>query len=67
MNQAQLDKLLDAMQPVPLIMLQCGMPRSQQERANDAWAKLGEEMGFDPMTVNPTGEGDRIFNAEPIA
>ena len=64
MTQEQLDKLMESMKPVPLIMLQCGMPRSQQERANDAWESLGKEMGFDSMSVRPTGRGDRFFTAE---
>jgi hypothetical protein len=64
MTQEQLDKILDACTPVPLIMLQCGTPPSRQEMANIAWKKLGAEMGFDHMTVRPTGEGDRFFSAE---
>lgn len=55
--------LLEAMKPVPMIALQCGTPRSQQENANAAWAKLGERMGFDPMTVQPTDQGGRFFSA----
>lgn len=39
------------------------MFRSQQERANEAWKKLGDRMGFDFMTVEPTRKGDRIFTA----
>ena len=66
MTEAQLARLLEACRPVPLIMLQLGMPRSPQERANDAWAELGAEMGFQPMTVKPTGQGDRFFTAEPV-
>jgi hypothetical protein len=66
MTQAQLEKLLDAMKPVPLIMLQCGMPTSTQERANIAWKELGKEMGFDSTTVSPTGQGDRFFSAVPV-
>lgn len=63
MTQADLDKILAACAPVPMIMLQCGPTRSAQERANDAWADLGERMGFDHMTVKPTGEGNRFFTA----
>lgn len=65
MTEADLTKLLDACRPVPLIMLQCGMPKSQQEMANDAWADLGRRMGFQHMTVRPTGKGDRSFTAVP--
>lgn len=63
-SQAQLDKLLDACKPVPMIMLQCGMPSSPQENANRAWEALGNELGFDHMSVQPTGEGNRVFTAE---
>jgi hypothetical protein len=62
-----LEKLLSAMRPVPLIALQCGMPRSAQENANAAWAELGSRMGFDAMTVRPSGRGYRFFSAEPVA
>ena len=66
MSQEDLDQLLDAMKPVPLIMLQCGTPRSIQERANDAWAQLGKEFGFDSITVRPVqGKGQRFFTAVP--
>lgn len=65
MSQAQLDAILDACKPIAMIMLQCGTPRSPQENANAAWARLGAELGFKPMTVQPTGKGDRFFSAEP--
>ena len=65
MTPADLEKILDACKPVPMIMLQCGPGRSAQERANDAWAELGSRMGFDHMTVQPTGNGDRFFTAVP--
>lgn len=66
MTHEDLQTLLDAMKPVPMIMLQCGTPRSVQENANSAWARLGEKMGFDPMTVAPNGKGDRFFSAEAL-
>ena len=65
MSEADLAMLLDACRAVPMIMLQCGAPPSRQERANDAWAELGRRMGFDSMTVRPTGKGDRSFTAVP--
>ena len=65
MTPADLEKILDACEPVPMIMLQCGGTRSRQERANDAWAELGSRMGFDHMTVQPTENGDRFFTAVP--
>lgn len=67
MTQDDLEKILNASIPTPLIMLQHGMPRSPQEKANDAWEELGKRMGFDHMTVLPTGKGDRFFSAVPTA
>ncbi len=68
MTEQQQRTLLEAMKPIPLIMLQCGMPPSQQESANRAWKRLGEEMGFEHMTVTPlVDKGDRFFLAEPCA
>lgn len=64
MSEEQLEKILDASKPVPMIMLQCGMPPSQQENANQAWKALGDEMGFNYMTVRPSSDGRRFFEAE---
>jgi len=66
MTEADLTKIMDASKPVPMIALQCGTPRSPQENANAAWKELGESMGFDHMTVSPTGKGDRFFSAEEV-
>ena len=66
MSEEQYAKIMQACEPVPLIMLQLGMPRSPQERANDAWEALGKEMGFQHMTVGPDNSGnERCFIAEP--
>ena len=69
MSEGQYEKLMDAMKSGPLIMLQCGPGMSPQERANAAWASLGKEMGFDPMSVRPTPyEGSNLeFTAIPVA
>ena len=64
-TQKKLDRLINASKPVPMIMLQCGTPSSQQENANNAWEELGKELGFDHMTVCPNGKGDRFFSATP--
>lgn len=65
MTEEDLQAILDACKPTPCIMLQCGMPRSPQENANDAWEKLGRKMGFDYMTVRPIpSKGNRFFTAE---
>jgi len=65
-TQEQLDQLLDACKPTPVMYLSGGTPMfdSPQENANRAWAKLGKELGFKPMTVTPNGKGDRFFSAE---
>ena len=63
MTQEDLDVLLNAMKPVPYMIVGGVVPRSQQENANDAWKALGEKMGFDYMTVRPNGKGDRFFTA----
>lgn len=66
MTPEDLAALMEAMQPVPMIMLQCGTPPSQQENANRAWADLGRKMGFDSDTVRPVdGKGTRFFTAVP--
>jgi hypothetical protein len=64
MTQEQLDILKKNMKSVPMIALQCGQGRSRQEIANDAWNRLGKEMGFNHHTVRPNGKGDRFFTAE---
>lgn len=64
MTEADYNQIIEACKPVPMIMLQLGMPRSQQERANDAWAELGGRMGFDSMTVEP-GRSKLEFTAVP--
>jgi len=64
MTQSQLDILLSASRAVPMIALNCGPISSPQENANRAWKALGDELGFDHMSVQPTGEGDRFFTAE---
>jgi hypothetical protein len=65
MTQAQYDAIIEACKPTPLIGLQWGMPRSQQERANDAWDALGKEMGFIGRSVAPGEDGKLSFTAEP--
>jgi hypothetical protein len=64
MTQAQLDAILAACKPVPYMVFGGMEPRSPQENANDAWKALGNELGFDHMTVRPNGKGDRFFTAD---
>lgn len=64
MSQSDLDKILEACRPVPMIMLQCGAPSSPQENANRAWEELGKRMSFDHMTVEPvSGKTPHTFTA----
>jgi hypothetical protein len=68
MTDQQFERLLDACKPVLVIFVSGGqsMFRSSQENANDAWAALGRELKFKPMTVHPVyGKGQRFFTAEP--
>ena len=64
MTQEDYDKITEACKPVPMIMLNIGTPRSQQENANDAWKALGEKMGFEWDTVQP-GNSKLQFTAIP--
>lgn len=65
MSEEDYGKMLEAMRPLPLIALHCGSAPSQQERANAAWKRLGDKMGFDHMTAGPNGKGERCFAATP--
>ncbi len=68
MTQADLDAILDACKPTPVMFLSGGtrIGGSKQENANEAWKRLGEKMGFDHMTVQPIyGKGNRFFSAVP--
>jgi len=65
MTNEQLEKLLDACQPVPYIVAGGIEPLSPQENANRAWEALGEEMGFEYMSVEPIEDKDlNFFTAE---
>lgn len=66
MTEADLEELLAACKPVIAMMIGGRWPSSPQENANRAWERLGEKMGFDPMTVRPVdGKGNRFFTAVP--
>lgn len=59
MTEEQREKLLDASKPTLVMYLSGGVPMgsSPQENANRAWKALGDEMGFEYMSVQPY-EGD---------
>lgn len=67
MTQADLDRILEACKPTPAMWGSGGVPlfSTPQENANRAWAELGQRMGFDPMSVEPTDKGARFFTAVP--
>jgi predicted TIM-barrel fold metal-dependent hydrolase len=67
MTEEDFNQLLEACRPVPYMVFGGRPPRSPQENANDAWARLGKKMGFDGMTVEAIqGESERCFTAIPL-
>lgn len=62
----ELDRLLNASKPVPYIVIGGHIPMSPQEHANNAWAALGSQRGFDWTTVR-AGSDDRHFWAVPTS
>lgn len=66
LTKAEMDELLSYMKPTPMIALHCGPVLSTQEMVNMAWIKLGNERGFDGMTVKPVpGKSEFFFTAVP--
>lgn len=68
MSEEDLKKILEACNPTPVLYGSGGVNfgGDSQENANQAWRALGEEMGFDYMTVRPIqGKGMRFFSAVP--
>lgn len=55
-----------ASRPARYMVMAGKEPPSPQENANAAWRALGENMGFDYMTVRPSGPDQRDFIARPI-
>lgn len=66
MTEADYDLIIAASRPVPYLIIGGIAPMSQQERANIAWASLGQKMGFKYMTVRPGSNGKHSFTAEPL-
>jgi hypothetical protein len=65
MTQADMDKILEACRPTVCIQVGGLGPSSPQDNANAAWRALGERMGFDGMTVEPSARGPLFFLATP--
>ena len=57
MDKADLAKILDACKSVPVMMVGDYSPSSPQENANNAWARLGDDLGFDSVTIEWTFMG----------
>ena len=66
MTDEDLNRLLDACKPTPVMMVGGVPAKSRQENANNAWELLGEKMGFEYMTVRLiSGKGPQFFTAVP--
>lgn len=66
MTEEQLATLLEACQPTSCVMIGGYVPPTPQENANDAWRKLGQELGFEWTTVEPVhGKSNKFFTAIP--
>ena len=67
MSADDLSELLAACKSTPVMYLPGGQPMfdSPQENANRAWKNLGQKMGFDGMTVEPSSKGQKFFTAVP--
>ena len=64
LTDEQLETLLNASKPVIAMMVGGVAPRGPQENANSAWENLGNELGFDYMTVRPvSGKSNHFFTA----
>lgn len=64
LTQEQFQKLVEASQPVPYLVIGGHPPSSPQENANRAWQALGEELGFDWLSVEPVpGKNHYFFTA----
>lgn len=63
MTADDLADLMNASKPTPAMYLPGGMSMvaTPQENANRAWVRLGDKMGFDPMTVEPVKGKSQVF------
>jgi len=64
MTEADLKKLLNASKPVPYMVFGGIEPSSPRENAERQWRVLGEKMGFDWNTVEPSDKGNQYFTAQ---
>ena len=63
LTDKQLEILMDASKPTPVMFQSCEQPLfvSAQERANQTWKELGDELGFDYTTVKPSNKGNPLY------
>ena len=61
MTEEDLKVLLKACKSVPVMMVGSQSLGSTQENSNRAWESLGDKMGFEVMTVLPSGKGQKFF------
>jgi len=67
MDDKQLKRILAACKPVPYLVIGGVEPRTPQENANAAWAEIGRELGFEPLTVKAIeGKEMKFFTAKAI-
>ena len=67
MDDKQFKRIIDASKPTSYLVIGGAVPRTPQENANAAWAALGKELGFEPLTVKMIeGKETKIFTAEAI-
>jgi hypothetical protein len=65
MSKEQFQKIVEASKPVRYMVFNGSEPMSPQENANHAWQRLGSELGFDYLTVQPVkGKSQEYFTAE---
>ena len=65
MTQKDLDEIMTACAPVVYMVFGGREPSSPQENSNRAWIRLGNKMGFDGMSVQPSMKGNCFFTAIP--
>lgn len=64
LTDEQRKRVLDASQQVRYLVANGTEPRGPRENANAVWESIGNELGFDHMTVKPvTGKDDKFFTA----
>ena len=66
-TQAELDSVLEASKPTPVMYLSGGqrMFDSPQANANRAWQKIAKRLNVELMTIRPSPRGELWITAEP--